>query len=388
MLAANPKVSPVAVAYKPTSDPRLATGEYETIALKATQDDPQLLSSSATAASAPPPAAFGNFNVSMNAAMIAAQLQASKDYGKGRSSALPPMDISSSWDLLKSIPNAIETLNAGGVLYRFQQKSWSELTLSERIEMGSFINLSQFKDEDVENDQPVIDFVNNKFASPAHDLSKATVICARVLVLLPKVKSKDLNIDVICSKDYQTALLASGEKLEETDRERTTRKYRSIGLGMSIRVQMSGSERADEEELARHVHHHDCRPDRLIIMERTKKNRSVDSTMKSKAFTMLYDIPPAGWTHGKPPSMGALAASSSQQLGGGVLQSITNVTIRTSLPRGMGFVMDKAGSSLSADCAKTVPSERVFLVKKKEEGWALMAHGGDFPQFPLPWSPQ
>eukprot|EP00743_Colponemidia_sp_Colp-15_P014755 GILK01017561.1.p1 GENE.GILK01017561.1~~GILK01017561.1.p1 ORF type:complete len:294 (+),score=34.75 GILK01017561.1:117-884(+) len=249
--------------------------------------------------------------------------------------------------------------------------------------MATFINLSQYADEDAENDQPILDFVNNSFTSPEEDLTEMLVICARLVLIVPNITSKETNVDVITSNEYQKLLAASDEVMEKPDRPRTFRKTKTVvKFIFSFRVQMSGSERADEDELARHVHHHDAKPNRLIILERTRKNRGRDSTLKSKACTLYYDLPPEGWDCG----LGADDPKNKKLLktpsGGGVMQSHTSIIIKSAVPSALMAVMHKIGASVGNDALRVTPQERAFLTKKKMEQWDQMVSGGDFPEHP------
>lgn len=391
-LSKNMNEKPTLHMYDPQKDPLLATDEYEKAARRRADQlstcSDEIVSNHTTTSNGASPTQRNQFN-SSSANLLSNGSTNQRDYGLGKSSCigLDFSDVPSSWDLLKSIPDAVEKLNSGGVLFRYQVKRYKELTLSERIEMATFINLSQYADEDAENDQPILDFVNNTFTNPEEDLTEMLVICARLVLIVPNVTSKDLNVDVITSNDYQKLLAASDEVMEKTDRPRTFRKTKTVvKFIFSFRVQMSGSERADEDELAKHVHHHDATPTRLIILERTRKNPGRDSTLKSKACTLYYDIPPEGWICSAGPEDSRNKRLLQAPSGGGVLQSHTSIIIKSSVPSALMAVMDRIGASVGNDCLRATPQERVFLTKRKQEAWEVMLKGGDFPDHPkVPW---
>eukprot|EP00658_Telonema_sp_P-2_P017493 TRINITY_DN16800_c0_g3_i1.p2 TRINITY_DN16800_c0_g3~~TRINITY_DN16800_c0_g3_i1.p2 ORF type:complete len:176 (+),score=26.15 TRINITY_DN16800_c0_g3_i1:365-892(+) len=141
-------------------------------------------------------------------------------------SALPSLveaDVEDpTWDLLQSIPNAVDILNEGDILFKFRACACSDLTLEDRKELATFVNLSQFQDEAKENCCPPIDAFNEP------SLEGLTLIMVRMLSVYPHVSSKECNVDVVTSVDYQKSLVVGKETFETVHRARTFRKNKTV----------------------------------------------------------------------------------------------------------------------------------------------------------------
>eukprot|EP00744_Colponema_vietnamica_P003902 GILI01005916.1.p1 GENE.GILI01005916.1~~GILI01005916.1.p1 ORF type:complete len:922 (+),score=184.96 GILI01005916.1:312-2768(+) len=378
------------------------------------------------------------------------------------------------WDLIHSIPEAVSKINNGDILYRFCAKKYKDLTLEERVEVASMINVTGFKDELAENDQPILDFVHNKNSIGRKD-SKATatsddssdsgevatvssplvpkehvdigdllVVMVRLVGILPRVNSREVNVDCVMTPEYQKNMAAPDEVFEPIDRYRTYRKNKHIiPFVFSFRFQMTGSEVVDEDALAEHAMHHDAKPTRIVVMERTKKNRGADSTIKSKAFNIYYDIPPRGISSitGKPlapellqqqnkelseaserlggqspediPSQTSAKAKKKKHSGGkhqsqgqhgnplqnssttahqmipekpgGILCVHTAVIIRTSMPKVLSGMVEALGNKMGKQATGQIFKVRQFLLEKKLGGWPEMESGGDNPDVKFMW---
>ena len=256
------------------------------------------------------------------AAVSSSSASASASFGELAANA------TSTWDLLHSVPDGVAKVASGDLLYRFCARRVRDLSLEDRAEVASLVNMSGFGDELKENDQPILDFLlnkhhggggvddedgedggekggkekqkkkkQNKQQQQITDVSDLLVVVVRLVGLLPFVTSRDVNVDCVTSKAYQRAMAAPDETLESIDRFRTYRKIKNvIPFVFTFKFQMTGSEVADEETLAEHAHHHNAIPTRIVLMERTRKtaDAAADGTIKSKAWNIYYDIPPRG----------------------------------------------------------------------------------------------
>ena len=261
-----------------------------------------------------------------------------------------PSDPGASWDLLQSIPNGVDALNAGDILFKFRASPSADLSDDDRRELATFVNLSQFHDEAKENCSAPLDPMDAKA------MEGLTLIMVRMMSIYPNVTSRECNVDVITSVDYQKSLVVGKETFETVNRPRTFRKNKTvIPFVYSFIMQMTGSERADATYNRRFADVH-CGmvPDRAVILERTKRNMAVvDSTVKSKSVNLYYDIPmPDGRKC--------------------TLMSHTSVILKSSMPSVLMKMLKSIGKTTAEEGRKQLLQSRKFLRDRQKSGWELM----------------
>jgi len=187
----------------------------------------------------------------------------------------------------------VDILLKGGI--KFWYDAASTLSVQSKAFVRSIVNLSDFDDEEAENNVPVID------VDDPSEMKKYTFVNSKICVLAPTRRLELLNIDLMVNPDYQQVvqsygndrihIMRRGEKGWEPRNNRTVRAVTRIVGSWNMTVQNQISEYPVEKVNADPILNHGLKWDRAFLSERTKQNiQRKDSTVKFKAVTLLKQL--------------------------------------------------------------------------------------------------
>lgn len=197
----------------------------------------------------------------------------------------PNCTLGNSWDLM-SHPESTDVLNQGNALFGFACRTSTELSREDLHLMEPIVNLSDFADEVRENNVPRIS------VDEPDSLSPFTYILCKAMYGLPDVSLADITAELISSFDYQRACQQASVTILETDAPRTFRFTKPIiPYVYSITVQMRCTEFTDLETRQAFRGMDGSLPDKVVLLERTKRDPShVDQTAKAKSVLLYYSV--------------------------------------------------------------------------------------------------
>ena len=240
--------------------------------------------------------------------------------------------VAHQWDFL-GLADAAELLNRGDAYFGFLCKPFTKLKREEVDIFRMFVNVTSFKDEQVENNVPVIDVDDPSI----HE--KYIALIVKGMYFLPGIRLEDLTPELICTTEYQRACQPGGPTIHETNEPYTIRSTKPIiPLVFSILVQMKVSAITDPQRLAAFRGFDGMVPSRIILLERTKRDISkVDSIAKCRSVLIFYCVT------------------------GGLLVSHITVALNTSIPRIVASIVNTFGGRGSKETGETSDLTRAYM---------------------------
>jgi len=188
----------------------------------------------------------------------------------------------------------INTLLKGGI--KFWYDASTQLSMQTKSLVRAMVNLSDFDDEEAENNVPVIN------VDDPEQVKKYTYIATKACVFAPTKHMNLINIDLLVNPDYQQHvqswgsdrihIMRAGEDGWQPKNDRTIRAVTHVVGSFNITLQNQCSICPIDIVNNDPALNHGLQWDFAYLAERTKQNvKRRDSTVKFKSLTLLkqYD---------------------------------------------------------------------------------------------------
>lgn len=246
------------------------------------------------------------------------------------------VNVAQSWDLL-STPGAAENLSRGETYFRFKCKSCGEFTPDDVAVLKMFVNRTGFEDELRDNNSAPIDIDS----SP--ELKKFVGVLVKSMYILPGIRLADVTRALLVEPEYHRQCQPGSPKVfDDVEEPHTFRSCKVVlKFVLSVVIQMRVTEITDPAVLATFAASDGIVPAKVMLMERTKRDKTkTDSTTKCKTTILYFPIT------------------------GGLLVSMTTVILNTSVPSIVASVVNNFGGRGAVEAGETADNTRRFMTKR------------------------
>lgn len=193
--------------------------------------------------------------------------------------------VKDTWNFLSS-PLRIQQLNEGLTLFNLVCKVGSELAEDHQAFINTFANISGFEDEIVENNVPHVDACDKAAMSPY------TVVLTKSMYMLPNLSINDITAKLLTSQAYHLACQPGKPFIHPPVTPGTFRMTKTlVPIVWKMTIQFKVSEICVDKAAAIGAVD-DVPPDKVMLLERTKRNiHKTDGTRKVKSLIMYNSVP-------------------------------------------------------------------------------------------------
>ena len=182
--------------------------------------------------------------------------------------------------------NTVDALNDGHSLFSFCCRKHAALSDAELAIVETTTNLTGFPEgEALGAGAPVLDLRNPKVTE------RLTHVIVKTAFLIPGFDHRKLTVDTFASVEYQKFCQPGTPTFEPVTDPHTFRfKKPIIRFILSATVQMRCWEYSDDAALWGYLHHDGVVPEKIFLVERTKRDKSTPDTVKIKTLLMYYPV--------------------------------------------------------------------------------------------------
>ena len=174
-------------------------------------------------------------------------------------------------------------------------------------------------------------------------MKKYILICVKTMYILPGINVDDITPELVSSVEYQRACQPGNPKIWDDVSEPYTFRCTKplVRFIFSLTFQMKVSMVTDPETLRFFQSFDGLVPSKIILIERTKRNKEAkDTTHKVKSVLMYHPVTD------------------------GILVSHITLVLNTSIPRVVATIVNNFSGRGAAEGALTVDLTRAYLLKK------------------------